>query len=344
MIRPHTRAPTARAAIQAPIHRLVTVLPPSVTAGGSQPVEASPRRFRAGAPAQGGGGQRTDERPGTESAPGRRGDERSCWRTAAPFVWRRSTDRGKPYCTTCRRRSGRAGLPSKRGAPPRRPRATGLLDAARGPLHPAAARTFRRRRAAAWADPTRLHPPGRRARALLDTAREVLAEALGVRPDELSVHASPESGPRARADRAAPRPPPRRRPRGGGRHGALGGPPPARAEPPVPVDRSGGSTSARTPARWRAVASPPRCSRPRTPRWGPVSRSRRSTRCAAGTGRAAAARRDGIAGPRPARQTHGVGPWRRLGRRRRRRVVRRPAARPARRAHRHPVGAAGPPP
>ena len=73
------------------------------------------------------------------------------------------------------------------------PPETGLLDAARGPLHPAAVRTLDAATALAWADPTRLHPPGRRARALLDTAREVLAEALGARPDEVSLHASAES-------------------------------------------------------------------------------------------------------------------------------------------------------
>jgi cysteine desulfurase len=70
---------------------------------------------------------------------------------------------------------------------------TGLLDAARGPLHPLAARTLEAALAAGWADPTRLHPPGRQARALLDTAREVLARALGVQPAELSVHTSAES-------------------------------------------------------------------------------------------------------------------------------------------------------
>lgn len=69
---------------------------------------------------------------------------------------------------------------------------SGLLDAARGPLHPVAAQTLAAALATGWADPTRLHPPGRRARGLLDTAREVLSGALGVRPDELSVHPSPE--------------------------------------------------------------------------------------------------------------------------------------------------------
>lgn len=37
-----------------------------------------------------------------------------------------------------------------------------------------------------WADPRRLHAEGRRARALLDGAREAVAQALAVRPDELS--------------------------------------------------------------------------------------------------------------------------------------------------------------
>ncbi|TDO43279.1 cysteine desulfurase [Kribbella sp. VKM Ac-2527] len=36
-----------------------------------------------------------------------------------------------------------------------------------------------------WADPARLHHEGRTARLLLDNARAVLAEAVGVRPDEL---------------------------------------------------------------------------------------------------------------------------------------------------------------
>jgi cysteine desulfurase len=73
------------------------------------------------------------------------------------------------------------------------PHVAGLLDAARGPLHPVAAETLTAALETGWADPTRLHPPGRRARALLDTAREVLAEAMGVRPQELSVHVSAES-------------------------------------------------------------------------------------------------------------------------------------------------------
>ncbi|MGL4744953.1 MAG: aminotransferase [Dermatophilaceae bacterium] len=68
----------------------------------------------------------------------------------------------------------------------------GLLDASRGPLHPAAAATLHAAAEVGWADPAGRHPPGRRARGLLDTAREVLADAVGVRPDELSIHASAE--------------------------------------------------------------------------------------------------------------------------------------------------------
>lgn len=70
---------------------------------------------------------------------------------------------------------------------------TGLLDASRGPLHPAARAELTAAIDLAWADPTVLHPPGRRARAALDRAREVLADALGVSPGELSVHPDPET-------------------------------------------------------------------------------------------------------------------------------------------------------
>lgn len=66
----------------------------------------------------------------------------------------------------------------------------GLLDAVRGPLHPLAARTLEAALAPGAADPTRLHGPGRHARALLDTARGVLADALAARPEEVSVHPS----------------------------------------------------------------------------------------------------------------------------------------------------------
>ncbi len=69
----------------------------------------------------------------------------------------------------------------------------GLLDGSRAPIHPLAAATLRAALVPAAADPTSRHTEGRRSRSLLDTAREVLATAVGVRPDELSVHPSAEA-------------------------------------------------------------------------------------------------------------------------------------------------------
>jgi cysteine desulfurase len=74
----------------------------------------------------------------------------------------------------------------------RGPPEEGVLDASRGPLHPVARGTLEAALGAAWADPAARHAPGRAARAHLDAARAVLAGALGVRPDELSLHASAE--------------------------------------------------------------------------------------------------------------------------------------------------------
>lgn len=68
---------------------------------------------------------------------------------------------------------------------------SGYLDAASSePLHPAARDTLRAAVEAGYADPRRLHGPARRARMLLDQAREATAEALDVRPDEVSFTAS----------------------------------------------------------------------------------------------------------------------------------------------------------
>jgi cysteine desulfurase len=68
--------------------------------------------------------------------------------------------------------------------PGREPRA--LLDAASAPMLPAARATLLAALDAGWADPRRLYAEGRQARALLDQAREVLADGLGVRPPEVS--------------------------------------------------------------------------------------------------------------------------------------------------------------
>ncbi|MGW3407329.1 aminotransferase class V-fold PLP-dependent enzyme, partial [Streptomyces zhihengii] len=53
------------------------------------------------------------------------------------------------------------------------------------PLHPVARQALQASLDEGWADPARLHREGRRARLLLDAAREAAAEAVGCRPDEL---------------------------------------------------------------------------------------------------------------------------------------------------------------
>jgi cysteine desulfurase len=67
----------------------------------------------------------------------------------------------------------------------------GYLDAASAqPLHPAAREVLLGAYDEGWADPRALHSPGRRARMLLDNAREVVATLLGARPDEVSFRPS----------------------------------------------------------------------------------------------------------------------------------------------------------
>jgi cysteine desulfurase len=79
-----------------------------------------------------------------------------------------------------------------RGAGPGSPAAAPVyLDAASSdPLHPAAREVLRAALDQGYADPRRLHGPGRSARILLDNAREAVAGALGVRPDEVTFTAS----------------------------------------------------------------------------------------------------------------------------------------------------------
>ncbi|WP_343991878.1 cysteine desulfurase family protein [Nocardioides dubius] len=61
------------------------------------------------------------------------------------------------------------------------------LDAAAGePLHPAARETLLAALDAGWADPRRLHRSARHARLMLDNAREVVAQCLGIRFDEVT--------------------------------------------------------------------------------------------------------------------------------------------------------------
>ena len=72
------------------------------------------------------------------------------------------------------------------GSPPPR-----YLDAASSePLHPAARETLLAALDQGYGDPRRLHRPGRNARLLLDNARAVVAEGLGVRPDEVTFTSS----------------------------------------------------------------------------------------------------------------------------------------------------------
>jgi cysteine desulfurase len=61
-----------------------------------------------------------------------------------------------------------------------------LLDGAAAPLLPAAREVLLAAVDAGWADPRRLYAEGRRARRLLDDAREAVASGLGVRPPEVS--------------------------------------------------------------------------------------------------------------------------------------------------------------
>jgi cysteine desulfurase len=65
-----------------------------------------------------------------------------------------------------------------------------LDSASSEPLHPAAREVLRAALEQGYADPRRLHGPARAARLLLDNARAVVAETLGVRPDEVTFTAS----------------------------------------------------------------------------------------------------------------------------------------------------------
>ena len=70
-------------------------------------------------------------------------------------------------------------------------RVAGYLDAASGlPLHPAAREALLAALEDGWADPRQLYGAGRRARLLLDGAREAVAAVLGARPDEVSFTSS----------------------------------------------------------------------------------------------------------------------------------------------------------
>ncbi|MDT0164312.1 aminotransferase class V-fold PLP-dependent enzyme [Actinotalea sp. AC32] len=66
-----------------------------------------------------------------------------------------------------------------------------FLDAGgRAPLHPAGVAALRAAEADGWADPRRLHAEGRRARLLLEQAREAIAASLGCRTQEVHLSGS----------------------------------------------------------------------------------------------------------------------------------------------------------
>ena len=97
-------------------------------------------------------------------------------------------------------------------APATADRAVHLDSASAVPLHPAAREALLAALDDGWADPARLYRSGRRARLLLDAARESLAADLGARPDEVSfapsgtVAAHAGRARRARRPAAAPGP------------------------------------------------------------------------------------------------------------------------------------------
>jgi cysteine desulfurase len=75
------------------------------------------------------------------------------------------------------------------GGPPTAPE-TYLDSASSEPLHPAAREVLLAALDQGYADPRRLHRPARSARLMLDNAREVVAECLGVRRDEVTFTSS----------------------------------------------------------------------------------------------------------------------------------------------------------
>ncbi len=75
--------------------------------------------------------------------------------------------------------------PTSPGAASRPDRRVYLDAATVAPPHPAGREALLAAFDEGWADPRRLHAEGRRARLLLDAAREALAAALGVRTEEL---------------------------------------------------------------------------------------------------------------------------------------------------------------
>ncbi len=75
--------------------------------------------------------------------------------------------------------------PPPDAGPPQVGGRVGLDTASTSPLHPAARAAFLAALDEGWADPSRLYREARQTRQLLDLAREVVADVLGARPDEV---------------------------------------------------------------------------------------------------------------------------------------------------------------
>ena len=105
-------------------------------------------------------------------------------RPDSPKGWHRPARRGSGACRPCQRlrtRAARTGVAhgsSVRACPTSTPPPP--LPCTPWPGRPCSPALDE-----GWADPARLYREGRRARLLLDAAREAAAEAVGCRPDEL---------------------------------------------------------------------------------------------------------------------------------------------------------------
>ena len=173
---------------------------------------------------------------------------------------------------------GRRAIDAVRG-PVTTPRGVVVLDAGgQAPLLPAARAAFLEALDEGWADPRRLHAEGRRARLLLDGAREAIAAAVGARTEEVDLapvahRGAARSRPRRRARSAPGRDAGRRRRRRAGRRAARRG---LRRGPRRGAARSPSASTA------RAGSTPSAVRRPPSPR-----RASRSPRCSTPTARSA---------------------------------------------------------
>src|SRR5512139_818507 len=201
MISPQTRAPTANAAIQAPcqsrrIRGAWSVTPRSGMASVGRSSDEQPVAKSRSRPVT--GTRRVRRRRGRPPRVGAPACERSVpngANVAFPYVVPGTAGATALYAGQTLLQTTFASVDRwPRHRPPMatvgvvtdaRP-ARVHLDAASGlPLHPAARAALLAAVDQGWADPARLYAEGRRARLLLDSARESVASALGARPDEV---------------------------------------------------------------------------------------------------------------------------------------------------------------